>query len=82
MSKLIPESKRIWIAVLVALVVVVLIGTWVFRTVETPSERAWDYGTVPFVPAKSHYSDHRVELPPLPNPEATRPTADRAGGSR
>ncbi len=80
--KLIPENMRVWIAVLLTIAVVVTIGAYVFSKVETPVDRPWDYGSVPFVPAKSHHSDHRVEMPPLPNPAATRPAAGAPGGSR
>jgi hypothetical protein len=67
------KTNYIWVAVLVSLVVVLALGHLVFNYVKTPVERPWDYGTVPFVPAKSHYSNERVPLAPLPNPNATRP---------
>jgi hypothetical protein len=78
----IPKEFRIWIAVLVAIAVVILIGASVFNSVKTPAVRSWDYGSVPFVPAKSHYSI--MPLPDdiqLPNPAATK-APPGSGGSR
>ena len=100
------EPLLIWLAAIVAIAVVVTIGTVTFRYVESPvwgerhydSARPWvidenrpwtengsrpfDYGTVPFVPAKSHYSSERVTVPPLPNPNAINPPPNTTGGGR
>lgn len=39
--------------------------------------RDFDYGQVPFVPSESRYSHDRVDLPHVPNPEATIPPEQR-----
>ncbi len=72
-----PEES-IWLAALLAIVVVVAVGALTFRLVETPAHRPFDYGTRAFVPGKSHYAVEPYERVELPRPESTRP----AGGAR
>jgi hypothetical protein len=75
-----PEQK-IWIPVVLTLAVVLFLGWLTFTKVET-GERPFGYGTVPFVPAKSHYSSARVPLPHVPTPAATVPPEKRGEGAR
>lgn len=66
-------TERIWIAVVVAIAAVIAVGALVFRAIETPTHRPFDYGTRPFVPGKSHYAIEPHEDVELPRPESTRP---------
>lgn len=76
-----PE-QRIWLAVVGLVLVVAAMGYYAFTSVPTAEHRTWQLGSVPFVPAKSHYSHERIEVGHLPNPEATIPPEKRGGGAR
>ncbi len=82
-SELIEErSTIVTIAVIFYVAFIIAAGIFIYWYVPTPEERPWDYGTVPFVPAESQYSDHDVPDVPLPNPAATRPPPGAPGGAR
>lgn len=71
--------NKIWLAAVISIIVVLSFGYYTFRNIRTPTDRPWDYGTVPFVPSKSHYSSHNPPVPYVPPPASTRPDP---GGER
>jgi len=71
MSETQKKGISVWVAIFISLVIVLIIGATAFYTVrEQP--RDFDYGTVPFVPGKSHYSIHPVESPDAQASEEAR----------